>query len=267
MRIIIVILMLISITTEAQKGWWLNGDTLRYVKEPGDTVQINKLVPSMSGQSGKVLSNNGTSYTWITNSASVSWGAITGNLSGQTDLQAALDGKQETLVSATNIKTINGTSLLGSGNIATGFTRVFLANDVVNNNATANTLADVTGLSFDVSANTTYQFKFVIVYSSAATTTGSRWTINGPATTHMSYTSQYTLTATSITNNAGLAAYNSPSGASASSLTSNNRCIIEGEIRPSASGTVIARFASEISSSAITAIASGRSYVEYQIIN
>lgn len=35
-----------------------------------------------------------------------------------TGLQTALDGKQATLVSATNIKTINGTSLLGSGNIA-----------------------------------------------------------------------------------------------------------------------------------------------------
>ena len=33
-------------------------------------------------------------------------------------LQAALDAKQATLVSATNIKTINGSSLLGSGNLA-----------------------------------------------------------------------------------------------------------------------------------------------------
>lgn len=266
MRIIVTILMLLSVSASAQKGWWLNGDTLRYVKEPGDTVQINKLVPGMAGNQGKVLSNNGTSYTWITNSASVNWGAITGTLSEQADLQSALDGKQATLVSATNIKTINGTSLLGSGDIATGFSRVFLANDVINNNATANTLADVTGLSFDVSANTTYQFRFVIVYSSAATTTGSRWTINGPATTHMSYRSQYPTSATAVTINT-LAAYNSPSGANASSLTTNNRCVIEGEIRPSASGTVIARFASEISSSAITAVASGRSYVEYQIIN
>lgn len=61
--------------------------------------------------------------------------------------------------------------------------------------------------------------------------------------------------------------YNSPSGASASSLASGNRCIIEGEIRPSADGTVVARFASEISASAITALGSNRSYVEYQIIN
>ena len=41
-------------------------------------------------------------------------------MSNQTDLKAALDGKQATLVSGTNIKTINSTSILGSGNIDIG---------------------------------------------------------------------------------------------------------------------------------------------------
>lgn len=45
------------------------------------------------------------------------WGSITGTLSAQTDLQAALNGKQASLISGTNIKTINSASLLGSGNI------------------------------------------------------------------------------------------------------------------------------------------------------
>ena len=186
--------------------------------------------------------------------------------------QTALDLKQNTISLTTTgtsgAATFNGTTL-NIPNYATGggMTRVFLPSDVINNNAVANTIADVTALSFAVTANTTYQFRFVIVYSSAATTTGSRWSINGPAATHMSYTSQYPTTATAITNNAALAGYNLPAASNASSLTTNNRCIIEGEIRPSADGTVIARFASEISASAITAIASGRSYVEYQIIN
>ena len=183
---------------------------------------------------------------------------------------ADIVGKQNTLVSGTNIKTVNGNTLLGSGDVVIsgdGITRTFLPNDVANANAVANTIADVTGLSFNVVANTTYYFRFFIVYSAAATTTGSRWSINGPATTFMNYTSEYTLTATSITNNQGLAGYNVPAGASASSLTTGNICIIEGIIRPSANGTVTARFASEISASAITAIASGRSYVESKIIN
>jgi len=50
--------------------------------------------------------------------AAVTWGSITGTLSAQTDLQSALNAKQATLVSGTNIKTINSTSLLGSGNVA-----------------------------------------------------------------------------------------------------------------------------------------------------
>lgn len=45
------------------------------------------------------------------------WGNITGTLADQTDLQNALNAKQDTLVSGTNIKTINSTSLLGNGDI------------------------------------------------------------------------------------------------------------------------------------------------------
>ena len=56
--------------------------------------------------------------TWnIPEAGEASWGTITGTLSAQTDLQDALDAKQATLVSGTNIKTIHGESILGSGNI------------------------------------------------------------------------------------------------------------------------------------------------------
>jgi len=51
---------------------------------------------------------------------STSWGGITGTLSNQTDLNTALSGKQDGLVSGTNIKTINGSSVLGSGNLTVG---------------------------------------------------------------------------------------------------------------------------------------------------
>ena len=37
----------------------------------------------------------------------------------KTEVDTALGGKQATLVSGTNIKTVGGTSLLGSGNVAT----------------------------------------------------------------------------------------------------------------------------------------------------
>lgn len=44
----------------------------------------------------------------------------THSIADVTGLQTAIDGKQDTLVSGTNIKTINSTSLLGSGDITAG---------------------------------------------------------------------------------------------------------------------------------------------------
>jgi hypothetical protein len=64
------------------------------------------------------------------------WGSITGTLSTQTDLQSALDAKQDDLISGTNIKTINSTSLLGSGDITVQPTLVSATNiKTVNGNS------------------------------------------------------------------------------------------------------------------------------------
>ena len=60
---------------------------------------------------------NSLAYRFET-SGGAAWGAITGTLSAQTDLNTALSGKQATLVSATNIKTINGSTILGAGDLA-----------------------------------------------------------------------------------------------------------------------------------------------------
>jgi hypothetical protein len=61
-----------------------------------------------------------TGFNPASGGSGASWGGITGTLSTQTDLQDELDDKQDTLVSATNIKTINGTSVLGSGDLTVG---------------------------------------------------------------------------------------------------------------------------------------------------
>ncbi len=162
----------------------------------------------------------------------------------------------------------NQTASYGNVGVATpsGMTTVLLGSDVTNNNATANTIADVTGLSFSVLNGKTYLFEFDIIFTAAATTTGSRWSINGPTTTFLNYESIYALTSTSATFNAMLQAYDNPSGANATSATTgNNWAKINGIIRPSADGTVIARFASEISSSAI--VAKAGSVVRYQQVD
>lgn len=137
--------------------------------------------------------------------------------------------------------------------VATQLTVVVLGSDVTNNNGTANTMADVTGLSFAVVAGNTYYFEFVIPYTSAATTTGSRWSINGPGSpTLLHYRSEYTLTATTTTVNSATA-YDTPAASNATSLTAGNVATLWGIIKPSSDGTVIARFASEVSGSAVVA--------------
>lgn len=153
----------------------------------------------------------------------------------------------------------------GANASSTGFTTVVLGGDVTNNNAVANTMQDVTGLGFSVLANKTYYFKFLIWYTAAATTTGSRWGVNASAGTaaNLSFTSEYSLNATTTTRNSLVQAFDSPAASNATSATTgNNLAILEGYFRPTADGTFVARFASEVAASAI--VAKAGSFVFYQ---
>jgi hypothetical protein len=141
----------------------------------------------------------------------------------------------------------------GSNAAVNALNLVVLGSDVTNNNATANTMADVTGLSFSVTAGEKYWFYANIQYTSAATGTGSRWSMNGPSGTWR-FSSQYSLTATSFTLNTGLSAVDTPAASNATSATTgSNNAWIEGFFECTVTGTVVVRFASEVSSSAIVA--------------
>lgn len=155
------------------------------------------------------------------------------------------------------IKTLQSQSI---STVVSALNTTILGTDVINANATANTIADVTGLSFPVLTGELYWFRFDIVYDAAATTTGSRWSINGPGSpTRLCYTSEYSLAATTTTRNANNISYDLPAAANASSgSTTGNQAVITGIIQPSSDGNVIARFASEVISSAITAKAGSR---------
>ena len=65
---------------------------------------------------------------------STSWGQIIGNIKDQKDLMRYFDLKQNLLKSGKNIKTINGQSILGSGDLqvtsSLGFTPENVANKV-----------------------------------------------------------------------------------------------------------------------------------------
>ena len=144
----------------------------------------------------------------------------------------------------------------GSNAISAGLNLVVLSADVINNNAVANTLQDVTGLSFPINAGKTYYFRFFFRYDAPNIVNGSRWTVNtvGATTiTSISYQSHYGLNLTTNTVNV-LNAPDFPTAANSSSpYISNSSGWIEGIITAGTDGSLILRFASEVANGAITA--------------
>lgn len=181
----------------------------------------------------------------------------------QTDIQIQDNGSDQGFAGQATVYNFTGTPISSTvsgstANINIAGSTIYVVSttaDVVNNNVVANTIENVTGLSFPVVAGQRYWFRFIIHYDAAATTTGSRWSINGPAFADLNYRSQYALTLTSRTVNEGVSTYDFPATSNATSAsTGSNMANIEGFILPSADGNVIARFASEVSASAITAL-------------
>ena len=99
--------------------WW--GDWRPSLTPHTGNLQPTDLIECTSIVGGSPVNTAITGAQIIAAAAGggASWGGITGTLSAQTDLQSALNAKQDTLVSGTNIKTVNGSSLVGSGNVTT----------------------------------------------------------------------------------------------------------------------------------------------------
>jgi hypothetical protein len=139
-----------------------------------------------------------------------------------------------------NVTTRQASELL-SGNIRSV---AVLGADLSTSSVTS--LVDIPDLSFIVTAGITYRFYATIPFTSSDQTNGSRWTINGPATSFLSYTSRYTFSSNSETYNYSNT-YNFPNSANNNSnAAGGNLAIIQGMITPSANGTVTVRFASEL---------------------
>jgi len=102
----------ISSQGQIQADWnQLDNSQKHFIKnKPNLALKQDKLTAGMGIEitADNIINNTQTS---------AEWGDITGTISDQTDLSMVLDAKQATLVSGTNIKTINDNSLLGSGNI------------------------------------------------------------------------------------------------------------------------------------------------------
>lgn len=124
-------------------GWW--GNWRQTAPAHIGNLQANDLLDCTSIIGGVEVNSTITGAQIIAGvSGGATWGGITGTLSTQTDLQLALNAKQATLVSGTTIKTINSTSLLGSGNIAISaspYTTVGNVTGGLINNSTVNTIS------------------------------------------------------------------------------------------------------------------------------
>lgn len=101
-------------------NWW--GDWRPNLTPHTGNLQPTDLIECTSIVGGLPVNTaiTGAQIIAAASGGGATWGSITGTLSSQTDLQSTLNAKQDTLVSGTSIKTVNGNSLLGSGNLNIG---------------------------------------------------------------------------------------------------------------------------------------------------
>jgi hypothetical protein len=125
---------------------------------------------------------------------------------------------------------------------------------VTNNSNTV--LVNATGLSFSLSANRMYHFKFVGSFQSAATTTGIGFSFTGPAVTYAFWFAEIQQGANGTDQMFTYSAANSLASiaSSASVVAANTDYIwkIEGYVQPSAAGTLQLQFRSEVNASTVT---------------
>lgn len=163
-------------------------DTLRVVHGNGDTVKTvahhNSQTTSLqqklvSGTTIKTVNGNNLLGSGdISISGSAAWGSITGTLSGQTDLQSALDAKQNSLgfTAVPNTRTVNGSALSSDVTITT----------ITGNAGTATALQNartINGQSFDGTANITIPGSAVTSIPTSSITSYIGHTINIQALT------------------------------------------------------------------------------------
>lgn len=148
---------------------------------------------------------------------------------------------------------------------STGFPT--FARSAANQTFSVTALANVTSLSFAVAAGVTYKYKFNIMYTSAATTTGLKLGLTYPAVTSASGLANIASGADGtgayfqgVINSSGDSVMSTSSPAAAATLLAQ----VEGIIVPSAAGTVQLRAATEVAASNIVILAG--SFVEVVVV-
>jgi hypothetical protein len=155
-----------SVTTDAT----LTGDGT--VSNPLSVVPVADTITSVFTRTGAVVATSGDySLDQITQSAS--YRTVTDTEKG------TWNGKQDALVNTTNIKSINGESILGSGNLtiagAVGASTAYFLTSPFSNSTI--TLQDVTEWTFPVVSGKKYRVEIIGTYQTNTTTTGGKLAI------------------------------------------------------------------------------------------
>ena len=186
---------------------------------------------------------------------------------GTDDVRAVTPLKARTANDARYVRTVNSTAPDGSGNVvvAGGYrTLARVSGSDVGNLATLN-YADVTGLTFAVTSGVHYKFEAILDFVTNATTSGVRFSMNGPTITRGSWFVQIPPASGAapyvpITNHQ--VAFDTGAATASVTAVSPNLAILKGFFICSASGTAAVRFASEVATANTLTIKIGSS-LEY----
>jgi hypothetical protein len=178
---------------------------------------------------------------------------------------STFNGKQAALVSATNIKTINGTTILGSGDLVvsgtvTGFWAATVDKLTSTQQSTVTGLANVTQLVEAMVANGVYRVDCFVTFQSAATTTGLNLGFTSPTGSICQLEVVVPITSTAAasqlrTTFPNVAATNTGNvlGTGVTAINSNHTARISGVVTcGSTPGNFQIQFASEVGASAVT---------------
>lgn len=164
-------------------------------------------------------------------------------------------------LTVTGTFTANGTVQLGDANTDVLTCTGWLSPDAnvvvlnANRSNTTTSFADVTGLSLAIPATGYYSFRAIVIFYTSATTTGIGLAMNGPTTSYLAYRTCIPTTGVQGTDAEmveHVTAWDTGTATLSIDASSTRRvATIEGGFYASATGTLVVRFKSEVSTSAV----------------
>ena len=262
-----------NVTTNQLKCYAAYNDTTTASITPGRNVSLTNnttavdLVTSPAASTQRVVSYLSV-YNTDTANATVTVNLVSSSTNYALYKATLLPGEKLEYQQGDGFKTIDTNGSIKIIPNQTGppsslvLTSTLISADVTN---TTVSYADITGLSFSVTAFRQYYFKFAIPFTTNIASNGAAFSINGPSNINLAYYSYYPSSTNVIQYYSGTSTYDTPAAAVANIGTITAIAFIEGIITPSVNGTVIGRFRSETAGGNSIVVKAG-SVVFYQEI-